>query len=116
MVKSVAAKRKKRGKLIAIRLPREMIVKIDEWVKRSGAESRSETIRHLLELALAGSRGMPRPNARGASKASDMAGQVIDKLGDPTATSQERQTRKRRLLEGPKEFRNIRRNLPRPKR
>jgi hypothetical protein len=44
-----------------------------------------------------------------------MAGQVIDKLGDPSAIEEERQTRKRRLLKGPKEFRDIRGDVPKPK-
>ena len=56
------------------------------------------------------------PSASSASKASDMAGRVIDQLGDPSATEEERQTRKRRLLEGPKEFRGMRGNFPKPKR
>jgi hypothetical protein len=37
-----------------------------------------------------------------------MAGQEIDRLGDPSATDEERQLRKRRLIKGPKEFRDIR--------
>jgi hypothetical protein len=39
-----------------------------------------------------------------------MAGQEIDRLGDPSATDEERQLRKRRLIKGPKEFRDIRSN------
>jgi len=122
MAKSRAVKHKeKRGRLatgrdpsLRIRLPREMIRQIDEWSKQSGAETRSEAIRHLLGLALAGSQRTPR-SASSASKASDMAGQVIDELGDPSATEEQRQTRKRRLLKGPKEFRDIRGDLPKPK-
>ena len=55
-----------------------------------------------------------RPKA--ASKASDMAGKQIDKLGDASATNEERQSRKRRLLKGPKEFRDIRALAEQPKR
>jgi hypothetical protein len=39
-----------------------------------------------------------------------MASQEIDRLGDPSATDEERQLRKRRLIKGPKEFRDLRRN------
>lgn len=53
---------------------------------------------------------------KAASKASDMAGQQIDKLGDASATNEERQSRKRRLLKGPKEFRDIRVLAEQPKR
>ncbi len=44
-----------------------------------------------------------------------MAAQQIDKLVDPSATTEERHARKRRLLKGPKEFRDIRGDLPKPK-
>jgi hypothetical protein len=44
-----------------------------------------------------------------------MAGQQIDKLGDSSATDEQRQTRKRRLLKGPTEFRDMRVDLPKPK-
>jgi hypothetical protein len=50
------------------------------------------------------------------AKASDMAGKQIDKLGDASATNEERQSRKRRLLKGPKEFRDIRALAEQPKR
>ena len=43
-----------------------------------------------------------------AEKARALAGQEIDRLSDPSATEEERQSRKRRLLKGPKEFRNVR--------
>ena len=43
-----------------------------------------------------------------AAKAQAMAGQEIDRLSDPSATEKERQRRKRRLLKGPQEFRDVR--------
>jgi hypothetical protein len=46
------------------------------------------------------------------AKARAMAGQEIDRLSDPSATEEERQRRKRRLLKGPKEFRDVRSNRP----
>jgi len=45
-----------------------------------------------------------------AAKASEMAGEEIDRLGDPLATDEERQLRKQRLIKGPQEFRDIRSN------
>ena len=50
-----------------------------------------------------------------AAKALEMAGQEIDRLSDPSATDEERQRLKRRLLKGPKEFRDVRDNRPKPK-
>jgi succinate dehydrogenase/fumarate reductase flavoprotein subunit len=45
-----------------------------------------------------------------AAKARTMAGQEIDRLSAPSATEEERQRRKRRLLKGPKELRDVRSN------
>ena len=49
-----------------------------------------------------------------AAKASEMAGQEIDRVGDPLATDEERQLRKLRLIKGPQEFRDIRINRANP--
>jgi hypothetical protein len=61
--------------------------------------SDAESIDQVIDL---------RPNK--PAKASEMAGEEIDRLGDPLATDEERQLRKRRLLKGPPEFRDIRSN------
>jgi hypothetical protein len=45
-----------------------------------------------------------------AAKASEMAGEEIDRLGDLLATDEERQLRKQKLIKGPQEFRDIRSN------
>jgi hypothetical protein len=59
---------------------------------------------------------MKRRSPKAASKASDMAGHQIDKLGDPSATPEERHQRKRRLLKGPGEFRDMRADVRKSKR
>jgi hypothetical protein len=41
--------------------------------------------------------------------AANMAAREIDQLGDKAATGEERASRKRRLLSGPEEFRDMRR-------
>jgi hypothetical protein len=51
-----------------------------------------------------------------AAKAQAMAGREVDRLSDPTATVEQRQSRKRRLVKGPKEFRDIRDKRDRSKR
>ena len=48
--------------------------------------------------------------ANKAARASEMAGREIDLLGDPSATDEERELRKQRLIKGPQEFRDIRSN------
>jgi hypothetical protein len=57
-----------------------------------------------------------RVRPKRAAKAREMAGQALDRLIDASATDEERQTRKRRLLKGPKEFRDIRDKRTKPKR
>jgi hypothetical protein len=67
-------------------------------------DGRSE---RLVELGLETTyRRESAPNRAG--KASEMAAQEIDRISDPSATEEERQLRKRRLIKGPKEFRDIR--------
>jgi hypothetical protein len=81
---------------------------VDAWAaSQIDDPGRSEAIRRLVELGLVSAR---RTGARTnkAAKASEMAGQEIDRLGDPSATDQERQLRKRRLIKGPTEFRDFR--------
>jgi hypothetical protein len=60
-------------------------------------------------------KGRPTPgfivDGKGAKrKAAEMASREIDRLGDQTATREERARRKRRLIKGPREFRDIRKN------
>jgi Arc/MetJ-type ribon-helix-helix transcriptional regulator len=57
MVKPRTVIRKKRGRpatdpQVALRMPPDLIERIDRWVKRNGKGSRSEAMRHLLELSL----------------------------------------------------------------
>jgi hypothetical protein len=59
---------------------------------------------------------MKQRSRESAGKALDLAGQEIDKLSDQSATAEEQQVRKRRLLKGPREFRDIRGDRPKPKR
>jgi hypothetical protein len=69
-------------------------------------------LRWLAEVALDAEQRMlrqDRPTSQqAASKASKMAGQEIDRLIDQSAPTEEREKRKRRLLKGAVEFRDIR--------
>jgi hypothetical protein len=49
-----------------------------------------------------------RRNPPASKKAAKFAAREIDRLGDRSATTEEREKRKRRLLKGPAEFRDIR--------
>jgi hypothetical protein len=96
------------GLLIGMRWHASALEKIDDWrLRQNDAPRRTEAIRRLVELALGSqSAGSRSPKAR--SKAHDLASTQIDKLSDPSASAEERQQRKRRLLKGPKEFREMR--------
>jgi len=52
---------------------------------------------------------------RKAQKASDLADRTAERLVDKSAPVDEQQRRKRALIKGPKEFRYIREDLPKPK-
>jgi hypothetical protein len=68
-----------------------------------GWRGHSEQAGHFLLARLE-----PGMRAKKAVDASEMASHELDRLGDPSATDDERLLRKRRLMKGPKEFRDIR--------
>lgn len=96
---------------ITVGLSRNLLKRIDRWIAgQDGPISRSEAIRHLAERAL--DRTGPSPKAggsdRGAEQAAGMASDMIDSLEDRSATPEDREQRKRRLVKGPSEFREMR--------
>jgi Arc/MetJ-type ribon-helix-helix transcriptional regulator len=95
----------------SVRLPPKLIAAIDKWSEENRVMSHSEAIRLLVELGLAASQPLRRRNLEAASKALELAAQQIDKLLEPSIPEEERHRRKRRLLKGPKEFRDIRGDL-----
>src|SRR5262249_50695272 len=79
-----------------IRLSSELRESVDAWAaKQSDKPARPEAILRLVEL------GLERTHRR--ESAPNRA-----RITDPSATEEERQLRKRRLIKGPKEFRDIR--------
>jgi len=121
MSKSKKVHLKRRGRpatgkdpLVSSRLPRSMIDQVEAWAVRNNA-TRSEAIRSLVEIGLAGAQPMGQRSPKAVSKASELAGRQIDKLADLSATDEERQKRKRRLIKGPVEFRDVRGDIPKPK-
>ena len=74
------------------------------WENEGGATSR---------MRAEGSRHRAQRKSQG--EAVDLAGAVIDRHADPSATFKEQENRKRRLLKGPKEFRDMRSDQPKAK-
>jgi hypothetical protein len=121
--KSVVSQKKRgppatgKGEPIMVRMQPDQLAGLDVWIAGQDPQpSRPEAIRRLVESGLAGSQPMKQRSPKAAAKATDMASQQIDKLIDPSAPAEERQQRKRRLLKGPREFRDIRGDLAKPKR
>lgn len=119
-----AVRNKKRGRpatgrdpVTAIRLPEDLRVRVEAWAaKLNDTPSRSEAIRRLVELGLASARPtIARVSGKTAARASKLAGQMIDTLSDGTLPIEEREKRKRRLIKGPSEFREMRADLPKSK-
>ena len=50
--------------------------------------------------------------ARRRNRSAEMASDVIDQSADPSVSFEQQKRRKRRLLKGPKEFRDFRRDHP----
>jgi hypothetical protein len=75
----------------------------------------SEAIRRLVELGLTVRTKPQQAPAARAARAKELAGQAIDKLGDPAAHPEERAQRRRRLTKEPEEFRDTRDDRPKAK-
>ena len=92
------------------------MTRIDAWsAAQDDAPGRSEAIRRLVEIGLAGAGPATRHSKGTEAKARQLAGQTIDRLTDATAPPEEQAKRKRRLTKGPPEFREMRADLPKAK-
>ena len=106
-----------KGTLIGVRIQPDQLKALDDWIsKQREHRSRPEAIREILQRALKLDQPRRVGPHKGASKARALAGKELDRLGDASATVEERQRRKRRLLKGPQEFREIREDMPKPRR
>ena len=99
----------------ANRLSTNLTAAIDKWAAQMGVSSRAQAIRRLIEFGLAGAQPTKQRGPKAAAKASEFAAQQIDRLADRSASAEEQQKRKRRLLKGPEEFRKMRTDLSKPK-
>jgi hypothetical protein len=93
----------------------KMAAAVEKWrAKQRPVPTFSESTRRLVELGLAVAPRQRGPH-KGAAKAKEMAGEQLDRMVDPATSPEERLTRKRRLLKGPSEFRDMRTDLPKRK-
>ena len=76
------------------------------WARLAISDDQREQFLELAKKWLSDAESVDQDIERRA-KASEMAGEEIDRLGDPIATDEERQLRKQRLIKGPREFQDI---------
>jgi Arc/MetJ-type ribon-helix-helix transcriptional regulator len=96
----------------SFRMPDELADRIDHWsTQQEDQPSRAEAIRRLVDIGLTVERPKQTSEIR-ARKAQEMAGEQLDQLADQSATTAEQASRKRRLLKGPEEFREVRVDRP----
>lgn len=104
------------GKVIGVRCQLPLLKQIDSWAEEQDDKpTHPEAIRRLVEMALASEIPAKPTSKKADAKASQLAGQMIDMLSDGSAPPEEREKRKRRLVKGPTEFREIRADLPKTK-
>jgi hypothetical protein len=70
--------------------------------------SLSEATRRLVELGLTVNEKGRRPGVRQTRRAHEMAGEAIDEMTDAAASPDDQATRKKLLIKGPEEFREVR--------
>jgi hypothetical protein len=100
---------------VLVRFEPAEVERVDRWrLHRTDQLSRPEAIRRLVASGLAKTKPLANATAVGrlsnkaVSKSSELAGKTIDRLSDQSAPLEEQEKRKRRLLKGPMEFRDIR--------
>jgi hypothetical protein len=104
--------------LVGVRMHPARMKELDDWRrKQDDMPGRPEAIRRLVELGLKAEKpSKPAYKAGRRSRAAELAASAIETLMiDPSATSEERAQRRRRLTKGPTEFREHRVDLPRVK-
>ena len=97
---------------VMLDMPPDELEAIGAWIKSQPAPRPSRAVKQ----ALAGVQAPQQRSKEAASKAREMAGRELDRLGDASLPADERERRKRRLTKGPSEFREMRGDLPKPKR
>lgn len=127
MAKAIRGSKKGRGRVpgtqisvqvhISVPVQKEFLTALDQWRKQQDDQpSRPNAVRQLAEASLAKIGQQPRVRRRPGPAARDMAARVIDALADQSAPPENRAKRKRRLLKGPEEFRDIREDQPKSRR
>ena len=98
--------------LVGVRMPKEFQAEIKAWAKKQQDHpALAPAIRRLVELGLT-VKTKSAPSERQRAALADLAAKAIDSLTVSTANSDEKASRKRRLIKGPEEFRKVRVDRP----
>jgi hypothetical protein len=96
-----------KGVQVVVRLQPDPLRALDGWAaKQNDHPTRAEAIRRLVELGLT-VKTKARPTERARARASELAAKAIDSLTVGTDDADDQASRKRRLLKGPEEFREL---------
>jgi hypothetical protein len=94
----------------------EFMATVDGWAsEQEDHPSRAEAIRRLVELGLHTAKPPAQTTAKTADKAKELASDAINQMADKSASADEKASRKRRLISGPEEFRDVRVDPPKKK-
>jgi hypothetical protein len=106
-----------RGTQIGERWHDAELAAIDAWIATSSdtSISRAHAVRRLVAIGLKAGKPAKSQRDSARSRAQDLADHAIEKIIDPAAPAEERAERRRRLVKGPSEFREDRRDLPKAK-
>jgi hypothetical protein len=104
------------GIQIQVRIQPDKLVELDRWIAaQSDQPTRPEAIRRIVERTLGRSARPKAANKRKAQKASELAGRAVERIVDKSMPVEEQDRRKHAIINGPKEFREIREDIPTPK-
>ena len=103
-----------KGVQVVVRLQPDPLRTLDGWAaKQDDHPTRAEAIRRLVELGLI-VKTRSAPSERQRAALADLASKAIDSL-TVEAPDDEKAGRKRRLIKGPEEFREVRVDRPKGK-
>jgi hypothetical protein len=101
--------------MIGFRAEAALRAAIERWAKQQPDKPKlSDAVRRLVELGLI-VKTKARPTERTHARASELAAKAIDSLKVGTAGADDQASRKRRLLKGLEEFRELRVDRPKAK-
>jgi hypothetical protein len=103
---------------MAIRFPSKLRGAIIKWAEdQQDMPQIPEAVRRLVKRGLASDQpklasrsSKPKASSNQRTRASEMAGKAIDAMIDKSATTDDKVSRKRRLIKGPDEFQTLRAN------